>query len=193
MPHELPGLRRIEVAPEDGVYVVPDYSDIDKQRSQKIIEVTFHDGEEVGLNAALKGELPSSPKAAAVEEQTSKTKRGKGKQTPESITAVSPEAIPQAQPVVSHVLGYTVSVQSAMGILEAEAADIIDDKKIFGICYDCKKRGNRIVPTPAVGKIDVTVVNRETDDEAIYSVEPLGVSFTIPKSNLLVVLFEKLE
>lgn len=192
MPHELPGLRRIEATPEDGVYVVPDYSDVEKQRSQKIIEVTFHDGEEIGLNAALKGELPSSPKAP-VEEQTGKTKRGKGKQTPEPITAVSPEAIPQAQPVVSHVLGYTVSVQSAMGILEAEAADIIDDKKIFGICYDCKKRGNKIVPTPSVGKIDVTVIDRETNDEAIYSVEPLGVSFTIPKSNLLVVLFEKLE
>lgn len=183
MPHELPGLKRISTTPDEGVYVVPSHDDIDTQKSTPIREIVFEDGEEVGLGAALRGEQPK-------QQPTSKVQRGKKVEQAQPAQPVATPPVPQTVPVT----GYIVSVQTELGILEAEAVDVIDDKqKVFGICYDAGRRGNKIIPSASAGKMTLTVIDKATDEEAIYSVAPLGVSFTIPKSNLLVVLFEQVE
>lgn len=176
--HEQPGLRRI-TTPEEGVYVVPSHDDKEAHKNEVIKEIVFEDGEEVGLVAALKGEPPKT---------SAKATKGKKAEVQQATAPVQPLA-----PTEPQSPGFLVSVQSDLGVLEAEAVDIIDSEKLFGICYNANKRGNKIIPKPSAGKMDITVIDRATDSEAIYAVAPLGVVFTIPKSNLLVVLFEQVE
>lgn len=182
MPHELPGLKRLAPAQDEGAYIAPPHDDTDAQKSTPIREIVFEDGEEVGLGSALRGEPPK-------QSATAKVQRGKKAEQVQPQPAAAPSV-----PVTAPVTGYIVSVQTELGILEAEAVDVIDDnKKMFGICYDAGKRGNKIIPSASAGKMTLTVIDKATDEESIYSVAPLGVSFTIPKSNLLVVLFEQVE
>jgi hypothetical protein len=180
MAHELPGLKRVTVPDSEGIYIAPSFDDLQAQTAA-IPEALFVDD----VPVALPTEPPKKPEKA----NSKIARQGKpaGLPTPTEV----PTTLPTAQPDA----GYIVSVQTDLGILEAEAVDIVDDQihKLFGICYDSRRRGNKIVPRKDSGPMDITVTDKDTNDESIYKVAPIGLSFTIPRSNLLVVLFEQLE
>lgn len=90
---------------------------------------------------------------------------------------------------------YLIVINTSFGVMEVEAYDVIveAERKLFGICYLKRVRGNRFLPKPDVGKVEIQVQKADGTETKDYTVVPLGVQFTLPKDGLLVVLFELVE
>lgn len=90
---------------------------------------------------------------------------------------------------------YLITINTSFGVMEVEAYDVIveAERKLFGICYLKRIRGNRFLPKPDVGNVEIQVQKADGTETKDYTVVPLGVQFTLPKDGLLVVLFELVQ
>lgn len=197
--HEMPGLKIVEDPTHPAV---PRYFDLNKQKSEKVVEfvATAPDGDEK-LALALKGELRAEEVPDVKTDQKSKAKPGrprKARQEPVDQTAsegpaIGPTVLPK--PAEDEDTGFIVTINTSFGVMLVNAYDIViePERKLFGICYDAKVRGNRFMPKPEVGRISLQVSKAGSDENEEYDVVPLGVQFKLPKDELLIVLFELAE
>lgn len=211
--HDLAGLKRLEPAKEEKP--VPRWFDRQSQKNDEIPELIVTDeGGESELENALKGKLEPQKedkkkrgrpaKGRVASEEAPVVPSGPGTPKAESVElrpAVrsrepdvgSPPAVPVVREKVKP--NFLITINTAFGVMEVEAYDVIveAERKLFGICYLKRVRGNRFLPKPDVGNVDIQVQTIDGTETKDYTVVPLGVQFTLPKDGLLVVLFELVQ
>ncbi len=181
----LPGMSKEAVKGKEG-YLAPSW------RDAKHVPI---DNEEIHYDNDVRVEAPKLlPAQVVVAKKTRKAREVKADPEPvvaDPVTVASSPCVPQAA-VVKQVRKskYLLTVNTPFGPIESDVYDYVATPQVLVITYDATKRGNKFIPIASDTELDIIILDLENDEETGYTVIPMGLSFTLPRAELLTTLLQ---